>query len=175
MKTIILQDDSEHNLLYSLFRPLAWSTSCLLFWLALAWAFDWQHVLSGLVVILFLLIMWQRFVPKVILDPSIPLVAVQYGLLLAWEVVKANIHVALIVLNPTLKISPAFTRVAVPDLTPKLLTVLANSITLTPGTLTVDIEKDTFLLHILTQEPAFSLEKWSLTRLLLRLRRRCQS
>jgi multicomponent Na+:H+ antiporter subunit E len=54
--------------------------------------------------------------------------------------VKANWQVARIVLSPSMPIAPRLLRYDVNHLTPAQITTLANAITLTPGTLVVDID-----------------------------------
>lgn len=63
------------------------------------------------------------------------------------ELVKANVHMAAIVLDPRLPIDPAIvaTRVKLTDPVARLL--LANAITLTPGTLSVQYKGDTLYVH----------------------------
>ncbi len=70
---------------------------------------------------------------------------------LFWQIAKANIQVAYIVLHPSMPIDPSIEEFhpAVPVGLP--VTSLANSITLTPGTVTVDIRKRNFYVHALTQ------------------------
>jgi multicomponent Na+:H+ antiporter subunit E len=62
--------------------------------------------------------------------------------------VKANWQVAKIVLSPSMPIAPRLMRYDVSGLTPAQITTLANAITLTPGTLVVDIDPDGRLLYI---------------------------
>ncbi len=62
--------------------------------------------------------------------------------------VKANWQVAKIVLNPAMPIAPRIMRYDVSDLSPLQITTFANSITLTPGTLVVDISEDGRHLYI---------------------------
>ena len=58
-----------------------------------------------------------------------------------WEMIKANLHVAYIVIHPQLPVKPGIIKIH-SDLQKDIsLTMLANSITLTPGTLTVDIDE----------------------------------
>ncbi len=56
--------------------------------------------------------------------------------------IKANWQVAKIVLAPSMPIAPRIMRYDVSDLTAAEITTLANSITLTPGTLVIDIAAD---------------------------------
>ena len=65
-----------------------------------------------------------------------------------WECLKANIDVAFRVLHPDLPIRPGTVAVKVNLRSDIGLTFLANSITLTPGTTTVDIDKEKGILYI---------------------------
>jgi multicomponent Na+:H+ antiporter subunit E len=68
---------------------------------------------------------------------------------LLWEIVKANIAVSAVILHPSLPIDPRLTRVR-PAVWGNLpITVLSNSITLTPGTLTVRVSGDSLIVHTL--------------------------
>lgn len=69
-----------------------------------------------------------------------------------WELVKANLHVALIVLNPLRPIRPGIVKIRTGLTRDTALTILANSITLTPGTLTVDVhpERGELYIHCIT-------------------------
>jgi len=70
-----------------------------------------------------------------------------YVPLFIYKLVIANIQVALIILNPKLPVKPGFVRVrtAIESDLGKL--TLANSITLTPGTLSMDVKDDEILVH----------------------------
>jgi len=65
-----------------------------------------------------------------------------------WECLKANIDVALRVLNPKLPINPGIVKVKTTLKSDTGLTFLANSITLTPGTFCVDIDAEKGILYI---------------------------
>ncbi|HHY90802.1 MAG TPA: Na+/H+ antiporter subunit E, partial [Clostridiales bacterium] len=81
-----------------------------------------------------------------------------YGLVLLKEVIKANFMVAKIVLSPQMKISPCMVRVETKLKSDFCKTILANSITLTPGTLVVLADEQGLLVHCLKKEYAKSLE-----------------
>jgi len=74
------------------------------------------------------------------------------------EIVKANIDVAKIVLDPALPISPRLIRVRASQRTEVGQVVFANSITLTPGTITLDVRDGSMLVHALTQAGAEGLQ-----------------
>jgi multicomponent Na+:H+ antiporter subunit E len=76
---------------------------------------------------------------------------------LVWNVLKANLQVAAIILHPRLPVDPQFLvyRTTLKSDLAKVL--VANSTTLTPGTITVDLKKDRFLVHALTPATASAL------------------
>ena len=69
---------------------------------------------------------------------------------LIWEITKANITIAYIILHPSLPIDPEMRRFRVAVWGGIPVTTLGNSITLTPGTLTVDVGPDGLDIHTLT-------------------------
>lgn len=72
---------------------------------------------------------------------------------LLWEIVKANIDVTLCVLGVK-PISPRIIRVPVTQKTALGQTLYANSITLTPGTISLDVRDNHILVHALTADTA---------------------
>lgn len=73
--------------------------------------------------------------------------ALVYCFIFLWECIKANFDVAYRVLHPALPVKPGIVK-AKTDLTTDIAKVfLANSITMTPGTITVDILDDNFFIH----------------------------
>lgn len=68
------------------------------------------------------------------------------------EMLKSNIDVARRVLAPTMRISPCSFEVKALQKTPLGRTIFANSITLTPGTVSMSIDGDRILVHALTEE-----------------------
>ncbi len=84
---------------------------------------------------------------------------VRYFWLLVTEIVKANICVLKLILSPRLTPEPRLVRFRT-DLKSGLAKVmLANSITLTPGTITVTVEGNEFLIHCLDEELAEGIEQ----------------
>lgn len=163
------------NLGVSFAGVLGWALTCFLFWLSLSWGWDVQHLATGIVCVFFLGIIWKELLPRNYLPLSaFPLLAL-YLLTLAWEVLKANFEVALIVLSPRLPIEPAFIRARVPVSSPVGRVALANSITLTPGTLTVDVLDDAFIIHVLNRKRGINLAEWPLTHLIRSLEKRAKA
>lgn len=64
-----------------------------------------------------------------------------------WELVKANFNVLRIVFTPRIDIHPGIVEIKTRLKSPTGRLVLANSITLTPGTLVVDIVDDSLFVH----------------------------
>lgn len=77
---------------------------------------------------------------------------IAYVLIVLWDILRANIEVARIVLFlPTRKLRPAWITVPLRLRSPEAITVLAGTITLTPGTVSSDIAEDgrSILVHCL--------------------------
>ena len=70
------------------------------------------------------------------------------------EILKSGWQVARIVVDPRLPVSPVLVRFKPSQHSTLGLVTHANSITLTPGTVTVEAEHGEFLVHALTQEGA---------------------
>lgn len=79
---------------------------------------------------------------------------VRFIIYFGWELIVANFQVMRIVLSPRLHIRPGIIAFKTKCKTPLSLTSLANSITLTPGTLSIDISEDgsTIFIHTLDIE-----------------------
>lgn len=90
-----------------------------------------------------------------------------YILLLIWEVVLANVQIIKLVLSPQIDISPKLIFFKTDLKSEFSKVVLANSITLTPGTITGNLSDDgTFLVHCLDADMAGGIADSTLTRLL---------
>jgi multicomponent Na+:H+ antiporter subunit E len=76
---------------------------------------------------------------------------------LAGEILKAGWQVSRIILDPRLPVSPTLARFRPSQKSAAGLVTHANSITLTPGTVTVDIDRGEFVVHALTREGAAGL------------------
>ena len=85
-----------------------------------------------------------------------------YLLWLGTQVVVASLQVAYVVLHPRLPVSPRVLRVRVSYPHTMARLTLANSITLTPGTVTLDVDGDEFLVHALTDAGGRELERGSM-------------
>jgi len=93
-----------------------------------------------------------------------------YWLWLAKEVVKSSLDVARIVLSPSLPISPQIVKIKASCQDPVDQAILANSITLTPGTLALDVHNGEIIVHALTQAGADELKNGEMDRRVAALR-----
>jgi len=127
-------------------------TLAFIIWCILNWVPDWQHITIGIFVALFTVIMTgDLFVttPQLLKHPHrYWYFVIHYIPRFLWECLKANIDVAYRVLHPNMPIKPGIVKVKTGLKTDTALTFLANSITLTPGTMTVDIDRDNGILYI---------------------------
>lgn len=116
-------------------------------WCLLAWPYDaargWDgQVLlvglaaSALVALVFGTALTDR--PGMLVDPRRWFWALCYIPVFAWYCLKANLQVAYLVLHPAMPIRPGIVKVRTGLKSRAAISALANSITLTPGTLTVD-------------------------------------
>ncbi|MCC2111915.1 MAG: Na+/H+ antiporter subunit E [Hyphomicrobiales bacterium] len=89
---------------------------------------------------------------------------------LAREIVKSAWEVTKIILNPKLPISPTLIRIKANQKTAVGITTYANSITLTPGTITARVinEDHEFIVHALTRDGAEGLAEGAMDRRIVR-------
>ena len=77
--------------------------------------------------------------------------SIPYGFWLIKEILKSNIDVIKRILNPKLPISPKIVWVKSTQLDELARVAYANSITLTPGTISIDVEGDEIEVHSLSE------------------------
>jgi multicomponent Na+:H+ antiporter subunit E len=90
--------------------------------------------------------------------------ALRYYPWLLREMVKSAYRVTKVVLHPKLPISPTMTTLKTSQVTAAGIATYANSITLTPGTLTVSVRDGELVIHALTRADAIELEAGDLDR-----------
>jgi multicomponent Na+:H+ antiporter subunit E len=100
-----------------------------------------------------------------------PLRTLAYLGWLAVEIVKANVAVSRIILDRRLPISPTLIRMRCTQRTLLGHVVYANSITLTPGTVSINLRLDTIAVHALTHAGALELEAGEMDRRVTSLER----
>jgi len=95
-----------------------------------------------------------------------------YWVWLGREVVRSSLEVTRIVLDPKLPIKPTVVEIDSHCRHPIDLVILGNSITLTPGTLTLSIDDGRFMVHALTENGARDIEGGEMDRRVSELRSR---
>lgn len=137
-------------------RALVLSVFLFAFWIVLTASFSLVNLLVGLLLSLLVAFITNKLIGEP-LEPFTVTLPQAWRLLryfphLVKEIVVANLDVAERVLNPHMPISPTIIKFKFPLKEPLFQIILANSITLTPGTLTVTIEDDVFYIHCLAEE-----------------------
>ena len=82
----------------------------------------------------------------------------RFWIFLSREVVLANLDVVRRILTPGKSFSPQLRQLPLPQKTAVGQVIYANSITLTPGTVTVQLGTDSILIHALSREAADDLQ-----------------
>lgn len=122
-------------------------------WMLLTWpiedgAFDSQLVIAGLVASAIVAVLFHEMLPKehhIFVSPIRFFWGAVYLPVLFYYVLKANLDVVYRALHPKMPINPGIVKIKTALKTESGITALANSITLTPGTLTVDLTDDGYM------------------------------
>lgn len=94
-----------------------------------------------------------------------------YVIVLAREIIKANFAVIRMIMSSRYEIEPAVVKFKTSLKSKAARILLANSITLTPGTITVSLEEDEYVVHCLDKELACGINSSIFVTLLERLER----
>jgi len=138
-----------------------------IFWLVLSGQFQLKYLVIGICASALVTYLTHdllyRSGPEAQTEKPVYLLRCALGMLryLPWlviAIVKANFQIAAIIINPRMPIDPALVQFQ-SKLTKKIsLVTLANSITLTPGTITVELANGKYLVHSLIPGSAGDLE-----------------
>ena len=143
-------------------RAISLAITLFAFWLALSGHYTPFLVATGAVMALSCVALASRM--HILDQEGHPVHLLARGVLgyffwLFWQIMKSAWTVTKIILSPKLPISPTMTKIKVSQKTPVGINIFANSITLTPGTITVGVEHgDTLVVHALQNEGAHDLE-----------------
>ncbi len=147
----------------------------MVFWILITWTLNYQSLLAGFIGSYAL----TRFNHSLLITPEqrfyitrkTAFMFLRYLGLMLVAIFKANIDVAKIVLQRQMPISPGIVKFK-SDIRKDLdRVILANSITLTPGTLTIDMVDDVYVVHCLTRENAEEVCSWNMGQELLQIER----
>ena len=123
--------------------------SLLIVWILLAGT-DWQEIIIGAIISLLLTIIFfskATIFSEFNLNPKAIFYFLIYIIIFIWELIKSNIDVAIRVIQPTIPINPGIVKVKTKLKSRLGRIILANSITLTPGTLTVETNGEDYYIH----------------------------
>jgi multicomponent Na+:H+ antiporter subunit E len=122
----------------------------------LVWSGHFEARLLGLGALSCGLVVWISWRMRIVDDEGQPMkLALRLPGYLLWltvEVIKANIDVAKRVLSPSLPISPTLARLPAPQRTDLGKVIYADSITLTPGTVSIELDAHAILVHALSRD-----------------------
>jgi multicomponent Na+:H+ antiporter subunit E len=122
----------------------------LIFWMLLTFEFTMANIIVGTVSSIICSLFFGRvFVTNVykLLQPKRYFWFIIYLFIFIWACIKANLDVAYRVLHPAMPIRPGIVKVKTTLKSEMAKMLLANSITMTPGTISVDIIDDYLYIH----------------------------
>jgi multicomponent Na+:H+ antiporter subunit E len=123
---------------------------CFVTWFLLTGRFYWQNLIAGAVISLLTTLIFSRYFQidtRKLIHPKRYFWLIVYIFYFIWECIKANVDVAYRVLHPVMPVRPGIVKVKLSLKRALSRTILANSITMTPGTISVDIIEDTLYVH----------------------------
>ncbi len=129
-------------------KRLAYFVLSFVIWLLLTWTLDIQVVLVGIIASAGVAILFHEILPQehyVFTSPVRLFWLLVYLPVFFYYLIKANFDVVYRVIHPDMPINPGIVKIKTDLKTPSGITALANSITLTPGTMTVDLTDDGIL------------------------------
>lgn len=131
-------------------RTLALFILSFIFWLLLTLDLSAANLIAGAAAALFTSLLFAKYFFKNVvkfIQPVRYFWFLIYLFIFIWECIKANFDVAYRVLHPAMPIKPGIVKVKLELQSDFARTMLANSITMTPGTITVDIVGDELFVH----------------------------
>lgn len=157
-------------------RRAGWVVTLMLFWLLFSQSFDPQSLITGLAIAGALTLINDDLLlslqHELHVTPRSLGVWVSFWVSLVFEIVKAGWQVAILAFSPRLNIEPHFVLYEPQVKEPMMRVSLANSITLTPGTLSVEAPPEgAFVIHVLTPEAAEGLKDWHIEKRLSSIER----
>ena len=124
-----------------------------LIWLLLNNTVSPGHMVLGLILAVFIPLLTSGFWPEKVFIKS-PLTLLKFLIIVLWDIIIANIMVAKLILSGNENLKPAFFYIDLDIQTPLGISLLANTISLTPGTVSCDLSTDRrrLLVHALHVE-----------------------
>ncbi|MCX7994581.1 MAG: Na+/H+ antiporter subunit E [candidate division WOR-3 bacterium] len=119
-------------------------------WLLLTLSTNLDHIIAGIIVVFLGTILFGGYFtdkPQKFLQPHRLFWLIIYIPVFIWYMIKANLDVAYRTLHPQRPLKPGIVKIKTILKSDTAKVFLANSITLTPGTMTVDIDGDYLYIH----------------------------
>ena len=143
---------------------LRWAAALIIFWIILTGSFDWQQLFIGVLFSFLITTYWGHFmlsdIQAFLVTRKNILKLFHYFYRFLIEMVLANIDVAKIVLSPKMPIEPTFICIRLKPKKKISRVLYANTITLTPGTISVYMVDDELVIHALTSDAAHNVSGW---------------
>jgi multicomponent Na+:H+ antiporter subunit E len=117
-------------------------------WVALWGNLSWANALGGLAASLALLAVYRVATTKAPAYPLRPIATVRFLLYFLWKLFEANAVLAWEVVTPRNRINEGIVAVPIQGCSDGLITLVANAITLTPGTVTLEVNRDPAVLYV---------------------------
>ena len=135
------------------FRFAATATAALVIYILMAFPLDLGEAVLALVISLLSALLMVHFLPFDVrlLNPVRVIKALIYLPFFFRKMIQANISIAAVVLQPKLPIKPAIIKEETALASAEGRLILTSSITLTPGTLSVDIDDHTIFVHCVSE------------------------
>lgn len=127
------------------------------FWALLSEKFDTFHLTLGVICSALVATIGHSLIFANVRVGDIRVIVQRFLAYVPWhvyQIVLANFHVAYLALSPSMPIDPELMRYRTKLESDISWVTLANSITLTPGTITIDIEGGEFVVHALSKKLA---------------------
>ncbi len=145
----------------------------LIMWVLFMGKVDLEVCLLGILVIFILQWLYYKKINEsyfgIVFSPYLMWCFIRFVFVLIYEVLKANIQVAIVILSPKLEISQGYFFYKTKFKTDFLKMIFANSITLTPGTISVQYDGDILMIHHLTKDNVKGIENSKLEKILLEM------
>ncbi|HVS64701.1 MAG TPA: Na+/H+ antiporter subunit E [Thermoanaerobaculia bacterium] len=146
-------------------------------WAILSGHYSTEPLILAFAALSLAIVLWvSRRMDRVVGEPGVPVAvfwlvlrAPFYAAYMLVQIVRANVWVTRLLLDPRITIKPRLVRVRARQRTELARMIYANSITLTPGTVTLDLRGDELLVHALGPVSAAAVVSGELDRAVRRL------
>lgn len=128
-------------------RLIFWTLFLFIIWIALTLSFSNQELITGFVVAFTIAYLYTTNYKSTDKFRFRPIIYVQYLIIFIKNLVLSNLDIAKRVIDPKLPINPGIVEIKTELKKDYKKLILANSITLTPGTITIDVKDDTLFIH----------------------------